>query len=161
MSFVARFRVAARKFVYFQYRASKLGPAYQSCNERQTSCTRKRAEPRRGCPNCEWTIQYQTFLKELDAELSLVKGGSRKGALRWPRKMLLKTVYDVASLAASRDKGFGPKWTVVTSLLVSIYRDEVAKKRSIDQFNATQAADAAREQSRANLLGRPNDEDGE
>lgn len=159
MSFVARFRIVARKFIYFQHRASKLGPSYHGCNERQSACTRRNADPRRGCPNCEWTVQWQTFLKELDAELSKVKGGTREGARRWPRKALLESVYQVIGLANKYKDSEGPNWTVVTSLLVSVFRDERAKKESIDQFNATQAIEQQREQVKGSRGPKPGEYD--
>lgn len=135
MSFSERFRVTVRKFLYFQKRIAKLGPNYYSCNERQTSCVRRSAQPRTGCPNCEFTIQTKIFQKELDDELHKLKG-TRKGAKRWPRKMLLNLVIEVGSLASSR-KDLDPMWPVVTANMVNIYRSESAKIKSIDNFNLT------------------------
>lgn len=74
------------------------------------------------------------FRKELDAELLKLKGGTRKGYHLWPSEKLLKLVVEIAVTSSSR-KGKDPRWPVVTATLVSIYRDETAKKRAIDNFN--------------------------
>lgn len=137
MSFVQRFRVTARKFTYFQKRLSKLGPSYYNCNELQSSCTRKAAQSRRGCPNCEYTIQYKGFIKELEQELRAIPKGTRKGARKWPSSYLLKLVVEAGSIANSI-KGTDPKWPVTTSMMVSLYRGEVQKMQAIDSFNLTQ-----------------------
>lgn len=134
-SFANRFQVACRKYIYFNKRMSKKGPAYMNCNERQSSCTRRKAEPRKGCPTCEFTIQHTMFRKELDAELKALKRGTRKGARRWPSQLLLDTLVEVASLSHTTKK-MNPKWTVATSTLVSIYRNEVAMAQAIDAFNS-------------------------
>lgn len=47
--------------------------------------------------------------------------------------MLLKLVVEVASLANSRTD-FDPSWSVVITNLVSLYRNEDAKKRAIDNY---------------------------
>lgn len=106
-----------------------------NCNENQSHCTRRKAEPRKGCPTCEFTIQYKMFLSELEAELKAQKRGTRKGARRWPSRMLLDTVVEVASLSHTTKK-LNPKWSVPTSTLVSVYRNEVAMSQAIDSFNA-------------------------
>lgn len=134
-SFVSRFRATVRKFLYFQKRISKLGPGYFGCNERQSSCTRVRARPRQGCPTCEYTVQTKIFHKELQDELNVIKGGTRKGAKRWPLKLLLRLAVEAGSFSGRKDND--PKWPVMTSLMVSIYRDETAKIQAIDSFNLT------------------------
>jgi hypothetical protein len=139
MSFLERFRVAVRKFLSFQKRITKLGPAYYSCNERQTSCTRRSAQPRKGCPNCEFTIQTKIFRTELADELKKVKG-TRKGAKRWPSKTLIELVIEVGSLASTR-KDVDPQWPVITARLVGIYRAENAKMKAIEDFNRTASYD--------------------
>lgn len=135
-SFAARFRTAVRKFLYYQKRISKLGPGYFNCNERQSSCTRRSAQPRKGCPTCEYTIQTKIFHKELDDELRKVKGGTRQVARKWPREQLLKLAVEAGSLASIR-KTNDPEWPILLSLMVSIYRDEAAKLRAIETFNIT------------------------
>lgn len=134
-SFVNRFRVTARKFLYFQKRITKLGPKCYGCNERQTSCTQRGAQPRKGCPDCEFTIQYKIFLKELEDELRKVKGGTRKGMRKWPLKLMLTTVIEVASIT-STSKKTNPKWPVPLANLVSVYRGEDAKKQMIENYVA-------------------------
>ena len=139
MSFVARYRVAVKKFLYFQKRLAKLGPAYFDCNERQSSCTRRSAQPRQGCPNCEFTVQTKIFHAELDQLLKNVKGGTRKGERRWPRDVLLKLCVEAGSFANRESPD--PNWPVTTALMVSIYRDESAKIKAIDNFNLTAGSD--------------------
>lgn len=127
----------ARKLIYFQKRAAKLGPSYFSCNERQTSCTRRTAKPRLGCPDCEFTIQRKIFVSELERELNTMPKGTRAGQKKWPSKYLIGVVSEIASLSYST-KGIGRNWTVVTELLVSVYRDEVAKMKAIESANLAQ-----------------------
>ena len=134
--------MAARKLIYFQKRAAKLGPSYLSCNERQSACTRSKAKPRLGCPDCEFTIQYKTFIKELESELAKIPKSTRRGHRKWPAKYLLSTASEIAYLANSV-KGIGRKWSVVTALLVSIYRDEMSKMKAIENYKLAQAADSA------------------
>lgn len=141
--------------MYFQKRISKLGPSYYSCNDRQIGCTRRQAQPRRGCPNCEYTIQTKIFHKELDDELKKLKG-TRKGAKRWPKKVLLDLVIDIGSLASSR-KDIDPMWPLVTANMVSIYRSESAKIKAIDDFNITAGYNESK--STGPVLPDPNEED--
>lgn len=147
-SFVLRFRVCARKFVYFQHRVAKLGPAYLNCNERQSSCTRKKADPRRGCLTCEFTIQHKLFLEETAKELKHLRRTTRAGSRKWPLKKIMESVNEVASLASR--KGTNPRWTVAVGLFISVYRDEQSKKRSIDhhQLQAEAEAKAAEAQEK-------------
>lgn len=108
-----------------------------NCDEYQSSCTRRKADPRNGCTTCEFTVQYGFFKKELEEELRKLPKSTREGAIKWPTEYLLKTLMDVATVNGTVKKGRkGKNWTVVTSTLVSIYRDEVAKKETIDNFNA-------------------------
>jgi hypothetical protein len=48
-------------------------------------------------------------------------------------KYLLELVNEIASLANSTE-GIGPEWPVPTATLVSIYRNEDAKKASADSY---------------------------
>jgi hypothetical protein len=133
----------ARRFIYFQMVMAKKGPQYANCNDRQTSCTRTNAQPRLGCPNCEYTIQRkQILIDEADRELLYLRRGTRTGGQKWPRSYLLKTLIDVASLANSRE-GFDPQWTVVTAVLVGVYRDERDKRQSIERANTKPASNPA------------------
>lgn len=132
-NFVDRLRVACRKVIYFQKRMAKKGPQYLSCNERQTSCTRAKRNPRNGCPDCEYTIQYKIFIKELEAELKRIPKSTYRGYRIWPVQRLLDTVAEVATMAHSR-KGINPKWSMATSIFVSVYRDESAKIQAIESF---------------------------
>jgi hypothetical protein len=59
-------------------------------------------------------------------------------------KALLESVYQVAGLVSKHEKREGPNWTVVTSMLVSVYRDEKAKKDAIDHYNLTQQIENSR-----------------
>lgn len=153
MSFALRFRIACRKFVYFQGRTAKLGPQYLDCNERQTSCTRRKAQPRKGCPDCEYTIQYKFFLAELEKELKTLPSGTRKGERIWPTKKLLEQVSETASISASR-KQRDPKWPVIVDIMVLIYRDEEAKKKTINAYQAEQAVPTnARESKERRIMG--------
>lgn len=108
---------------------ARKGPDYYDCNERQSTCTRAKAKPRTGCPDCEFTVQYKMFLKELERDLRKVRGTTRIGARRWPSKMLIETVAEIASIALGTTGKRGD-WTVVNSTLVSIYRDEANKEKS-------------------------------
>jgi hypothetical protein len=130
---VDRFRVAARKVIAFRAAIAKLGPAYQDCNEWQSSCTRRKAQPTKGCPDCEYTIRHAKFLEELDEQLKNIKHGTRKGGQKWPRKLLLKQLTEVATFANSQE-GIDPTWAVTSTHLISIYRGEEAKKRAIDTY---------------------------
>lgn len=69
-----------------------------------------------------------------------VKGGTRKGAKRWPRNLLLQLVIEAGAFA-SKDTN-DPSWPVSMALMVSIYRDESAKIRAIDNFNLTAGMDS-------------------
>lgn len=121
----------ARKYVYFTEDITKLGPQYSNCNERQTSCTSRKARPRDGCPNCEYTIRYKLFNTELASELATLKRGTRAGARKWPLSFLLNLVSEVASMSYSDNRD---GWTVVMSQLVGVYKSEEAKKRAIDNY---------------------------
>lgn len=132
-SFVRRFRVTVRKFLYYQKRISKLGPTYYNCNSQQSDCTRRGAKPRQGCPDCEFTIQTRQFENELEGVLRKLKLGTRKGNRKWPAKRMLETVMEVGHIS-SLSKEMNPNWTVPVSTLVSIYRDETAKMRLIDTY---------------------------
>lgn len=46
---------------------------------------------------------------------------------------------EAGSLASSR-KGMNPRWSVQTALMVSIYRDESAKKRAADNYTWSEQA---------------------
>lgn len=116
-----------------------------NCNSRQSSCTRKKAKPRQGCPDCEFTIHYKQFRKALDKELSQVKS-TREQARKWSGEYLLKIVGEIAHLA-SLYKNTGPNWTVVTAVLVAVYRDEIAKMKSIDNWKLIQEAEEARKKA--------------
>ena len=94
------------------------GPQYLNCNAEQTSCTRKKAQPRLGCPTCEFTIHYKMFRKELDEELEVVPRGTRQGAIRWPVEQLLKHVVEVATIANSIE-GNEKSWPVQVALKVN------------------------------------------
>jgi hypothetical protein len=111
----------------------KKGPAYSNCNERQSSCTRRDAKPRQGCPNCEFTILYKAFVAKLTDELSRLRKGTRKGARRWPVKDLIKTAVEVASVSGSSEVMLDT-WTVPVSILVSIYRGEDAKIKAAENY---------------------------
>jgi hypothetical protein len=50
-------------------------------------------------------------------------------------------VQEAASFSNSTKK-INPKWTVMTSILVSIYRDEVAKVKAIDNHNLMASANS-------------------
>jgi hypothetical protein len=47
-------------------------------------------------------------------------------------------------------KGKSPNWPVFTSMLVSVYRDEVAKSKAIDDYNDKLERDAAAERAKKN-----------
>ena len=48
----------------------------------------------------------------------------------------MKILVEVATFSNLAGKGRGPRWSVVTDTLVSVYRDEIAKKKVIDDFNS-------------------------
>lgn len=113
---------------------AKKGPQYLTCNERQSNCedsVSKRAQPRKGCPTCEYTIQRKIFLEKLDHDLKYLKRGTRPGARKWPSSYLLKIVSEIGGFANSLE-GIDPTWSVVTTNLVSVYRNEKAIKDAID-----------------------------
>jgi hypothetical protein len=133
---------------------AKKGPQYLNCNERQTSCTRRQAQPRKGCPTCEFTIQFKIFTTELEKELKKLPKGTRKGARRWPISMLLETVSEIATLSHRyKDKPFPNNWAVPVTMLIGVYRDEAGKKSAIDSFNALPA-----ESQKTTLVNDPKDE---
>jgi len=99
----------------------------------QSSCTRRGADPINGCQTCEFTIQYKTFIVELEKELDNLRSGTIQGAMEWPYQMLLGIVVEVATFSSSV-KRTGKDWTVVTSTLVSVYRDEIAKVKAVDNY---------------------------
>lgn len=68
--------------------------------------------------------------------------GTREGQRKWPSKSLINTVSEVASLSSST-KGVGLKWTVVTELLVAVYRDEVGRMKTIETANLSNKGEAA------------------
>lgn len=76
------------------------------------------------------------MVEDIDKELIKVKQGTREGARKWPRKMLMDVLVEVATFSSLAGKGRGSNWSVVTNTLVSVYRDEVAKKRVIDDYNS-------------------------
>lgn len=105
-----------------------------NCNEQQSTCTRKRASPRTGCQDCEFTIQYNIFRAELEKELKTIRGTTREQHRKWKAERMLKIVNESASLANSR-KGFHKNWPETVALFVSLYRDEVARIKMIDNWN--------------------------
>jgi hypothetical protein len=115
---------------------AKQGPQYLNCNERQSNCNRKQAQPRKGCPNCEFTIQYKIFIKELEKELKQLKTGTRKGAKRWPLQMLLEAVAEIATLSHRHKDHIPGHLSVPVVTLIGVYRDEDGKKKAIDSFNS-------------------------
>lgn len=117
---------------------------YLDCNSKQTSCTRKRSDPRNGCPNCEYTIQYNQFMSNLESELS-VKGNAEQRR-KWSIKFLLDLVGKV-SHQSTLHTTYGRDWTVVTTALVNIYRDERDKIKAIESFKLHQEIEAARKQN--------------
>jgi hypothetical protein len=98
------------------------------------------ADPRNGCPNCEFTIKYKEFRKELDKELGQLPKGTRQGQQDWPDEYLLELANEVAMVHYSYPKGAKPRWDVVTYTLVSVYRDELTKMKAIDRLNNDTAA---------------------
>lgn len=151
-SFVNRFRVVARKCIYFQKRVAKLGPGYFDCNEKQNSCTRRRdAKPEQGCPNCEYTIQYKIFIRELDNEIRRLKRTTWAGNHKWPNPKLIRLVSEIASISGSTKTRDG-NWTVVIDTLVSVYRDESAKISYVDTFNAPASAKGSNKTKREEEL---------
>ena len=81
------------------------------------------------------------MIKELTQELRKLPYGTWKGEVRWPALKLLETVYEVASMASR--KKIGRKCPQNVKMLINIYKDEDAKKRSIDTYNLTQEGDSA------------------
>lgn len=75
-----------------------------------------------------------------DAWEEIRKGCARyTDLLRWPLDEVLNAVNAAASMDQSVNrKGEGRDWTVVTSRLVAIYREEMAKPRRIDLWNMAQ-----------------------
>ena len=110
-------------------------------------------EPRKGCPNCEYTIQYKLYRANLDKELAKVNC-TRQEARNWNADYLIELLGEVA-YQAGLYKTTGRKWTVVTAMLVGIYRDEIAKMRAAEQYALVQAA----ENARRNQPQRPDDDD--
>jgi hypothetical protein len=117
-------------------------------------CTRPSKQPRKGCPTCEFTIQYKIFLHEMEQEF-------RRGApthrdnRKWPVRHMLDVYAQVAAAdAAVRGKGQDRKWSVVTAILVSIVRDERGKSDAVDYYNDRERAAAIRR-------GEDVDDDGE
>lgn len=134
--FLQRFRIAVRKTLYFQQRMTKKGPRYFNCNEAQTTCTDSKADPFRGCPDCEFTIQYNIYRSELEKELSNIKGARLQDSLKWPVPTLLKIVSEMGHLSYMYKDSSDKKWHIQTTTLVGIYRDEVAKIKAIESYNA-------------------------
>lgn len=79
----------------------------------------------------------------LNAELKSVKT-SREKARIWTSDYLERLVGEVG-YQANLYKNNGPKWSVVTAILVSVYRDEIAKMKAIENFNLLQSANEGRE----------------
>jgi hypothetical protein len=133
VSFVDRFRIAVRRFVYYSDGIAKLGPQYFGCNERQSTCTRRAAQSRIGCPNCEFTIKTNEFKQRLGQELKYMRRGTRQGIRKWNVKFLINLVVEIGGVAGSFE-GINPEWPVPILRLVSIYRDESKKKRISDTY---------------------------
>lgn len=93
---------------------------------------------RRGCPDCEYQIQWALMLEELADEIRRTMP-KWKDADRWPLTELLNAVNDAAGLDAEvRGRGYGRKWSIVTARLVDVYRDESSKPRRIQLWNMEQ-----------------------
>lgn len=154
-SFVSRYKVAVRKSLAFQKRIAKLGPLYLDCNQKQSTCTRSRQNPRMGCPDCEFTIEYNHFIETLKTALDYdMPKGTRTGQRVWPPKFVLDIVYEMAFYSSQNEKT-NPKWPVHITMLVGIYKDEVSKMRATESWQLNQQAQAA--------LNKPqeDDDDGE
>lgn len=139
--FVDRLRFTIGKLIAFQKRIANLGPMYMNCNERQTSCTRRNRDERNGCPNCEFTIQHKIFQTELENGLESLPRMTRAASLEWPKEYLIQVANETASISAST-KGIGRQWTIPTSLFVSIYRDEINKVKTVENYRLTSSVDA-------------------
>jgi hypothetical protein len=93
---------------------------------------------RRGCPDCEYQIQWAEMVREIEAEIHRTMP-DWKDANRWPIRELLNAVNDAAALDAEvNGRGHGRKWSIVHARLVDVYRDEKSKPRRIDLWNLQQ-----------------------
>lgn len=139
MNFVRRFRVVARKSIYFHKRVHKLGPGYYNC---PSDCTRKQADMRNGCPTCEYMIQWNGFKAECEKEIAKNSPGPQAD-IDWPVSLILHYLNDVSTFDTQvRGKGYNPNWTVTTLALIGVYRDELQKSRAEDDWNREQEAKA-------------------
>lgn len=123
---------------------AKKGPGYLTCGGDRSQCTGRKADPRNGCPTCEYTIQEKIFRQELDTKLKFMKRGTRKGMRKWPSSVLVATANEIAGISASSKK-IKPNWPIPVVILVSIYRDELRKRKVVANFNLAQQAAGSEE----------------
>jgi hypothetical protein len=141
-SFRRRFRIVARKYIYFHRAVYKLGPGYANC---PTDCTRRDADMANNCPKCEYQHRWKLFEKECEAEIAKKSPGPAADA-EWPMSLVLRYLNEVADAdSAYGGKRIKPTWTVLMSQLVRIYRDEIAKARAEDDWNRKEEMAADRE----------------
>lgn len=117
-----------------------------SCNEFRSSCIGSKAQPRLGCPNCEFTIQYKHFREELETELKKIRGTTFEDHLRWPSDKLISTANQIAGISNEYGDNVNPYWTVTIRNLVAVYRNEKARMKQIDDFNFRQEIEGRRRQ---------------
>lgn len=125
------------------------GPKYYRCSPNPVDCTGKQADPRNGCPKCEFTIQWKQFRAKVEAEFK--KGSPGPEADRdWPIDHIHDQVQRVVNHDVRYARRHNPKWDAVTARLVDIYRSEVGMKRATDAFNRSEEVKAKNDEARRN-----------
>jgi hypothetical protein len=95
-----------------------------------------------GCPRCEYMIQWNGFKAECEKAIAQKSPGP-KADEDWPISLILRYLNDVSTIDTQvRGKGYNGNWTVLTSALIGVYRDELQKSRAEDDWNREQTAKA-------------------
>jgi hypothetical protein len=142
-SFVQRFRVVARKLLYFQREVSELGPRYFDCSNPPTQqCNGPDKDPRSGCPNCKYTHLWKRFERDCQKAFDRDSTNPARDNREWPLKTILTQLSTVMRANGQTRKGYHPRWSINMARMIDIYRDEVGRMKSIDSWNQKQEMEA-------------------
>lgn len=119
-------------------------------------CGASKEEKERGCPNCEFTLQWNEFKHDCENllaedEVDRQRYYELKGqkCSKWQFEELYS---DLAAIGATEarvgEDMVAPYWNIRTARLVSILRSERYKKRRIDDYDREQKAEAARREAK-------------
>lgn len=161
-----RLRIFANKIGYFYQKLRSFPPVYDSCPVR---CLAKEADRENGCPDCNYTVAFQSlkkyYHKALEGEIltELEGRGLHQALIPFFLEAELKQfsfdeIYNdylalcsieelVGTETGDRPGGVNPKWSVRTAAGIRIIREERYKIRREESFKLDEER-KARERAR-------------